>query len=762
MTAVLAPTAPLTDRIKTFAQKLFEVRGGDYPGLDVDPVKKAQYVQTLMADTEADAMLRYKRATQAFLFSDGRQHIDWTTRDKAWRDQPMPEGRLRVTMNYVRPILRSRMQRMVSAELMWRTVPRGNDFEARDQATTCTNFLENRWEKTDMDAKIRQGLWFAFHSGVAMLKSFWNPNIGPMTPATMLLPHPTAVHPAQDQQGQPNPQAGQPVILAYPVDAQGNPLYDAQGNPAPVTADGVYRYRPGDTDTALRSIFNVRLNPDAWGFLPDEGFRWLLDSELVPIDVVKERYGDRAKNVSPMTGSQSGQNYQRIVRSLSSTLGVTNPGGDLASGRSGQTLDKNQTMLTEYWEEPSGMFPNGRLLVACGTELLFPLDASEEGLPQGFVPFVGIYDERRPFDWSGRGCTEDMIAPQKVINRQWEGELEEQMRHGIGQWIMWGIPGLSDQITNMSGAHITLPTTTALSNRPISDIVQRVPPPGFNTSRWKLIQEAKATLFDIGAFHEIQRGQVPPGVDSGVAVQYLQEAENAQLHDPVRNLKTALKQWGRHQLKHARWGYGEQEQRWLPVHRPDLGFLVESVTGVDLPDPDDVDIDLEGFKPTSQAAQRAEIKDLMDKQQIPVRQGLLLMDLGRGVEGVFESQTRHYAKARRENLALQRGEAIEIPAPEGSPTGAVLGYAFVMQADQSPLLLPADDEHLTHIPIHQEIALDVSRPWPERQRALLHIAEHRVMLMQTMAQAAAPPATAGDQPGGESPPAEPATPKAGT
>src|SRR6266851_4026474 len=201
-----------------------------------------------------------------------------------------------------------------------------------------------------------------------------------------------------------------------------------------------------------------------------------------------------------------------------------------------------------------------------------------------------------------------------------------------------------------------------------------------------MIGEAKATMFDIGAFHEIQRGQVPPGVDSGVAVQYLQEAENAQLHDPVRNLKRSCITWGRQQLKMARWGYGENETRWIPVHRPDLGYLVESVTGLDLPDPDDIDIDLEGFRPTSQAAMRAEIKDLMEKfpQQIDVRQGLLLMDLGRGIEGAFESQTRHYARARRENLELERQRVLKIPInPQdpndphaGAPT-AGLGYALV-------------------------------------------------------------------------------------
>jgi len=742
----------LKGALRSLTQRLFDSRGGAYPGLDEDPDKKRDYVQRLLDDGENDALLRFKRATQALLFADGRQHIDWTTRDKLWRDLPTPDGRIYATMNYVRPILRSRMQRIVSAELLWRAIPTGNDYESRDRAVTAANFLKARWEKQEMDAKVRAGLWLSFNACLAALKSFWNPTIGDLTPATMMLPHLAgAVHPPLDEQGKPHPLAGQPMVLEYPVDEKGMPLHDEQGNPAPPDAPGVYRYRPGDTDTALRTVFNLRLNPDAWGFDKTEGMRWILDSELTPISVVKERWGERAKDVSGISGNATARNYERIIKSLSAAVGGTPPGGDFTGSR-GLTPDKDNTLLTEYWEEPSDYLPKGRLLVIAGGKLLFPQPGEEEGLPQGFVPFVPLYDERRPFDWTGRGTSEDLITPQKVINRQWEAELEEQMRHGAGQWVMWGIPGLSNQITNMSGAHIELPTTSALANRPISDVVQRVPPPGFNPSRWRLIEEAKATMFDIGAFHEIQRGQVPPGVDSGIAVQYLQEAENAQLHDPVRNLKRSCITWGRHQLKYARWGYGEQETRWIPVHRPDLGYLVEGVKGLDLPDPDEVNIDLEGFKPLSQAAQRAEIKELMEKfpDQFPFREGMLLMDMGRGIEGAFESQTRHYARARRENLAMQRRQVVVIPIPAADPANpeqdsplthiptAGLGYA-ILYRDKSPLLLPADDDHQVHITIHQDVALDDTQPWPIRQTVLEHIAEHRMMLAQQQQKPPEPP-----------------------
>src|SRR5207247_5741757 len=140
---------------------LFQTRGGAYPALDAIDQAKTDYVQTLLADSEPDALLRFKRATQAFLFSDGRQHIDWTTRDKMWRDLPTPEGRIHVTMNYMRPILRSRMQRMVSAELLWRTIPSGNDYESRDRAEVATNLLDGRGAYAERDGETRLALRLA-------------------------------------------------------------------------------------------------------------------------------------------------------------------------------------------------------------------------------------------------------------------------------------------------------------------------------------------------------------------------------------------------------------------------------------------------------------------------------------------------------------------------------------------------------------------------------------------------------------------------
>ncbi len=287
------------------AQALRKTRGDQYPPPGAAPTKVVDYVDRLLKDGDAAALERYKRASYNLIFSDGRQWIDWNLRDKSWRDAPAPEGRVRAVNNYILPILRARIQRLMSSELSWHATPDSNAHEARDRATVATNVVDGRWNGEDMDGKLRDALWLAFNCGVSYFKKFWNPDLGALVAATSVLPHPAQVD-----------EFGQPVPTEYKVDPEGQPLADPETGD-PVTDDeGAFTYRIGDTDTAVRSIFNIRLNPDAFGLLPSQGFRWLLDSEVVPISVVKEKYGDAASKVQTVEGVAQLKQFEHLVAAI--------------------------------------------------------------------------------------------------------------------------------------------------------------------------------------------------------------------------------------------------------------------------------------------------------------------------------------------------------------------------------------------------------------------------------------------------------------
>jgi hypothetical protein len=720
--------------------RLEEVRGKGYPAPDAQDPKKVAFVSQLMSDTEQDALARFKQATHNILVANGRQHIGWKQSRKSWEDLPLPDGDIRVTMNYIIVILRARLQRLVSSQVNWRGIPTDNSLDAHDRVKLAVNFLKGRYKQQDMEAKLRAGLMQAFCTGVVALKSFWNPSIGPLTPATAMIEQQA---PAVDDFGVPlSDELGQPQMATTYVEA----YVDADGNPVE-TPEEAFMYRPGDTDTAPRTVFNLRVNPEATGWTEAEGLRWLIDEEIVPIEQARERFPKIAATIRPLDVPATSLTYERIARgSVVQKPGLVHAQSPYA-GATKQQDTSELSYIREYWEQRSLFFPKGRLIVVVGGAVAY-----DGPWPQGVFPYAPLFGEPGVLTAYGRSPVNDMLSPQTVINREWTAIVKEMLSSGAGNWVAWGIPGVPDQAPRGDNAILQIPPRSILANRPISDIIQRIQPGSVSADRWRLIEQAKASIFDIGGYHEVSRGQVPPGLDSGVAIQLLLEQETAQLKDAVDAVKRGLITWGRHQLAIARWGYGDGFQRWVPVERPDLGFMVEAIDGPKLPDPETVGLDIEYFRPQSEAAVRGEVKDLMDRGLIDARKGLKIMDLGAGFEQAYASETRHYAKARTENLAMEKGEVVATeqgcfhvgPDPV---TGEIIPLY--------PCLLPDDDDHLTHIDVHQEIALDPTQPWSLRQLALAAIAEHRERLQAAMMaelQMQQPPAEGGE--GGERTPAE--------
>lgn len=696
-----------------------QVRGADYPDATSDPKKKVEWVERLQRESEVEAIARYKQATHHLLYANNRQWISWETHRKTWEDLPNGANEIRVTINYIKPMLRARAARLLSGEVNWRVTPKSNAYRERDKANVAITFLRSRYDGQDLHHVLRRGLSEAFCTGAVALKSFWNPNIGPLTCATIKVPG-------------MDPRTGMPTLVDQYVNEQGQPVQ---------TKEEAFHYRPGDTDTSLRSIFHLRMNPEAHGWTEAEGFRWLIDSDVVPLSVAKEKFPHVAAEIRASQSNETGLNYERIAMGSTTSRQFGATATQVPAAQRQTPMHMELTTIREYWEGRSPYFPSGRLIVSVGGALAY-----DGPWPQGILPYAPLFDEPGTMSPWGRACVSDMVSPQNVINREWTAVVEEMSVSGVGQFVAWNVPGVPEQITSEKRAVIRIPAKNVLANRPISDVFKRLDPAQVAPDRWKMIEQAKLALFDIGAFHEVTRGQIPPGLDSGVAIERLLESEAGQLKEAVDALKRTILMWSRHQLAIARWGYGENEQRWLPVEREDLGFMVENVSGLDLPDPEELDLDLEYFRPQSEAAMRAEVKELLQFGMLDPRVGLKLLDLGRGIDGAFASQTRHYARARTENLAFERGEVQPVM---GEPTvdpmsGMVVQgpptYVRISETGEPvPLHLPGHDDDLIHIDVHQEVALDESKPWAVRQLVLAHIEEHQMKLaevaaMQAMAQ----------------------------
>lgn len=690
------------------------VRGADYP-LPGDQDAAVRWVTKLYDAGQTDALARYKQGAKHILYANGRQRIGWNKRTAQYEDMPISENDVHVVMNYIVVILRSRVERLTSASVGWRIIPEDNSNEAQDRARLARDFVTSRYQGLEMEHKFRAGLLQASMTGIVAMKSFWNPNLGPLKPATKIFAMPNGTQ------------------QELPVDANGQPVED------PAQAMLV---RPGDTDTTPRSFLNLRLNPEAQGWTEGEGFRWLIDEDVVPLAVARELFVKYADKIRADGQIGSSLTYERMIRSASVQKEL---GGMFASPYAGTahgTGAQEMCAIREYWEAKSLWFPRGRLIVVVGGHVCY-----DGEWPDGVLPYSPLYGEPAVMSPYGFAPVAPLIPPQDVINDEVTAIAREMKASGIGQFVGWDVPGVPDQINASEKNVIRIPMRSVLASRPIKDVLSRLDPAHVSSDRWNLLEQAKATMFDIGAYHEISRGQIPPGLDSGVAIQQLIEQETAQMKPAVDSFRRTMIQWARHQLAIARQHY--TSERWLPVARPDLGYLMMGVTGAQLPDPETIGIDIENFRPQSESAVRAEIKELMVNRLVDPARGLKAMDLGAGFEEVFDSRQRDYVKARWENLAFEQGMAMPVaPRPmgdapdvggegQGGEEGALVPALpeFAMP-DGAPMYSDLDD-HMVHVEVHRELALDVTKPYAIRAAAEAHAAMH--MMALAAAQAAQQP-----------------------
>lgn len=736
MTVPVMPAAGRPE--ETHEQKVRRLRGPDYPLATAGESDKVTYLRRLSESTDPESQARHRQATRNLLYAYGRQYLTFSRRHRAWEDRPLlDEKDVRVTMNYIRPVLRSKSQRMLSGPVQYEAHADNNALDARDRAKLGASLIQSRFEHTDMRAKVDQGLELAMTGGVSVLKSFWNPDIGRMTPATMQVPRYTEAQPdpqtgqvATDADGQPAREIavgpdGLPVVDTVYVDAELQPVE---------RVEDAFHYRPGDTDTAVRTVFNVRINPEATAWDPGSGLRWLLDTDIISVEQAREMFPEFAEQIQPHDeGDQTGLTLERIAAGAA-TAGMYGASGHAQSGAPRRHTQQS-TVIQEYWELPSTCYPQGRLMVRVGQAVVY-----DDAFPDGIFPYTPLFDEPAPLTPMGRPCVNDMVSPQDLINRQWTAIDAEMRLAGHGRYASWDIPGIPDQLTPEDRTVIKVPLNTKTMHRSLNQLFHRIEPGNVGADRWRIIDSALRALFDIGGFHEVSRGQVPPGVDSGVAIEHLLEEDRGQLAKAMRALQASLLDWGKKQLAIAVRRYGDVE-RWLPVDRPDLGYMLESVDGTKLPDPDSITIQLEGFKAQSDTAYRAEIKEAADKQWISPREALRLLDLGRGLNPVFESETRHYGRARRINIAIERGEYQIQPVslPEGPPLpGEPEMLPQVLDKNGLPFVLPDDDDHAIHLLVLDELVLDDTKAPEIRAIAQMLKAERRQVLQA--AAMAAPPA----------------------
>lgn len=244
---------------------------------------------------------------------------------------------------------------------------------------------------------------------------------------------------------------------------------------------------------------------------------------------------------------------------------------ELVNSRNEGWTTKNQVLVLEVWtrdyteidvEDEDGTkgktmkYPNGRV-ITCAPDLSLILDDKENPYETGRFPFFLFKDIDVPFQFWGEGEVKWLLSPQQAINDLQNQVIDNAKHTANAQWIIdknAGIP--KGALTNRAGLIIRKNPGTE---------VRRESPPPMPMYVAEQISRLQQSMETISGIHDVTRGQTPTGIESGTAIQVLQEAGQTRIRLKITLFEEQLAELGTEWL--ARIKQFWKKDRLIPIRK---------------------------------------------------------------------------------------------------------------------------------------------------------------------------------------------------
>ena len=282
----------------------------------------------------------------------------------------------------------------------------------------------------------------------------------------------------------------------------------------------------GDIDCCVVPFFELKFDTSCSTW---EDVKWVCHDKVRTVEYIKDTYGIEVKAESGLSATNL---YEAKLLTLSAN-------GD---GISYNKL-KDSAVIHEYWEAPSGKYPNGRRITTCAEKVLFydedigfgAQDDTERELP--FFPFFHI---KVPGRLMPTCLCEQLIPIQREYNKSRSQIIEN--KNLFGNPILIAPRGcLDEEPTNEPGQFIEYNLVGAEP--------KYLEPPAMGAEIYKNIDILNAELEFVSGQHEVSHGSTPTGVTSGTAIGFLQEQDDTKLSPSIANSIDCKRNYVRYLLK---------------------------------------------------------------------------------------------------------------------------------------------------------------------------------------------------------------------
>jgi len=402
------------------------------------------------------------------------------------------------------------------------------------------------------------------------------------------------------------------------VDMREEDVRDEEGNRK------YHTFRSGELIEGAVNLLN-------WYPQPAKDFkhsRYVVEIDPWDLDKVKDVFGSKAKDIAAES------------LELDEFKGV-NDKADQFQATSNNPRPKDMVNLKFFRHIADRRWKDGAFYLIAGNKVLHKGDLQ---CTDGQLPYTHAKYRAIPGSFWGAGPFSDMLSSQKRLNSVDSHIIQNRKQMINNQWLVPEGSGIS-QVTGQSGLIVRYSPHTTGGFKP--ERLQGVPLPN------QVLDERAMSISDMdetGGGKDVLMGDIPPGPETGAAIEALQEQAFRRFGPAVKNWRGALAEHGKGKLLVIKNKWKETRLvRVLGENKETESFFYK---GADFVHAEDMFVRVGVGMDASQTARRQKIMQaaqaglLGDVSQASVR-GKILEQMG--IEG-FESEYINDAKKARRVL----------------------------------------------------------------------------------------------------------------
>lgn len=586
----------------------------------------------------------------------------------------------KIVCNHLYDLTKNRASRLIKFKPNVAILPTNDELSDKVAAKVTKQLLDHVWYESDFEGKIQiQLVTNALVMGESYLFILWNEDKGDLNPAWVK---------ASKEHGGKVPVLGQ----------DGEPQKDPQGNV-------VYIDRPvrtGDIDYKVWLASEVLLQKKR--NLADVDY--CFTRELVNTQELRQRYPEKASKIKDLEEAQV-YDYEKM---------------ELRPARGEQ-------IIYTFWHRRSPMMDKGRKIVFLKDVIL---ENEESPFSHDQLPFVRFTDVDYPGELYGVSFFENI----KQLTGTYNNITNMLLRNIVlASHPKWMVPAGSVALDRL-GNDITIvqykgPQPPVLATSPT------VPGDVFSFR-----EKIKEEFQQISGVFGVSRGEPPPGIKAGVALQFLSEQESERYNELVLKYNDMI--LGIAQMTLAVCGdyYDESDERMIRVIGKNNAWMTKFFDVAYLEKDYDIRIQNSSALPRSLAARTQTLLDLNERfpDQFTSEQVIDLLDLGQS-EKFIDAATVAVRTAQAENEELLKDTQDALSEEQLAPkefenhilhwrehTRMVQEYSFKYQTPEA-----VQERMINHIMAHEMLMMDGAKKNPKFAEELSKLALFPLFYTQEMA-----------------------------